>query len=430
MEEKKMTTWYIAKRQLKMLITERQYFVFFMMFINMVFAGTLPVIAAFIPRFIIDHLVSKTIESDIIMTIIFLTVFSLICAIVAVIGEYYDLGYFLGMRMKEFARINKKYHEIAYAHLEDPKFVDKAKIAFSAMNGNNMGFENVYHSIFKSLPLFFSVILYCIIIGIFQPLIFIACIFGTIITVIVKKQISKYVDKRKEDRSRTLRQKQYFYNVCYDFSYGKDIRIFNLKDKLIGDYRRKAYNYLTVIKDIANKKFSIGLLELLMMLLQDGVAYFFIIQGYFSDKISLGEVALYVGTVIGLSTTLRRLTEVLNTLQIDANYCKSYFQFMDDSSYYSFNGNLQAFPKNETLEIEFRNVSFKYPNTDKWILRNFNFKIKKGERPAIVGTNGAGKSTLVKLITGLFYVNEGEILVNGVNIKQCLTSWNIGRCSR
>jgi len=103
---------------------------------------------------------------------------------------------------------------------------------------------------------------------------------------------------------------------------------------------------------------------------------------------------------------------------------------MDDSSYYSFNGNLQAFPKNETLEIEFRNVSFKYPNTDKWILRNFNFKINKGERPAIVGTNGAGKSTLVKLITGLFYVNEGEILVNGVNIKQCLTSWNIGRCSR
>jgi len=155
MEEKKMTTWYIAKRQLKMLITERQYFVFFMMFINMVFAGTLPVIAAFIPRFIIDHLVSNTIESDIIMTIIFLTVFSLICAIVAVIGEYYDLGYFLGMRMKEFARINKKYHEIAYAHLEDPIFVDKAKIAFSAMNGNNMGFENVYHSIFNPYLYFF-----------------------------------------------------------------------------------------------------------------------------------------------------------------------------------------------------------------------------------------------------------------------------------
>ncbi|NLC94240.1 MAG: ABC transporter ATP-binding protein [Bacilli bacterium] len=328
------------------------------------------------------------------------------------------MGYFVGVRLKEFAKINKRYHEIAYPYLEDPQFVDKAKVAFTALDSNNIGFENIYHGFFRFLPTIFSVILYCIIIGLFQPLIFVACIFGTIITVIVNKQIAKYVDKRKEDRARAFRQKQYFYDVCYDFSYGKDIRMFNLKDKLIGDYRRKANDYINVIKDIANKKFAIGLLELLMLLIQDGVAYFFIIYGYFNNMITLGEVALYVGAVIGLSSTLRRLTEILSTLQVDANYCKSYYLFMDDTSYFASYGNRKALPKTETLEIEFRNVSFKYPNTDKWILQNFNFKINKGERLAIVGTNGAGKSTLVKLITGLFDVDEGEILVNGFNIKE------------
>jgi ABC-type multidrug transport system fused ATPase/permease subunit len=73
--------------------------------------------------------------------------------------------------------------------------------------------------------------------------------------------------------------------------------------------------------------------------------------------------------------------------------------------------------ENDTLEIEFRNVSFKYPNTDKWIIKNLNMKINKKEKLAIVGINGAGKTTLVKLILRFFNPTEGEILINGTNIK-------------
>ena len=68
--------------------------------------------------------------------------------------------------------------------------------------------------------------------------------------------------------------------------------------------------------------------------------------------------------------------------------------------------------------MEFQNVSFKYPKTEKYIYKNLNLKIAKGEKLAIVGVNGAGKTTLVKLLTRLFDVEEGEILVNGVSIKQ------------
>ena len=74
--------------------------------------------------------------------------------------------------------------------------------------------------------------------------------------------------------------------------------------------------------------------------------------------------------------------------------------------------------KNPQGHIEFKNVSFTYPDTTKEILKNVSFKITKGETIAIVGVNGAGKSTLVKLLLRFYDANEGEILYNGINVKE------------
>ena len=67
--------------------------------------------------------------------------------------------------------------------------------------------------------------------------------------------------------------------------------------------------------------------------------------------------------------------------------------------------------------IEFKKVSFKYPNSERYIFKDLSFKIKAGERLAIVGINGAGKTTLVKLITRLYEPTDGEILLDGINVK-------------
>ena len=69
-------------------------------------------------------------------------------------------------------------------------------------------------------------------------------------------------------------------------------------------------------------------------------------------------------------------------------------------------------------EVEFRNVSFKYPNSDNWVLKNVNVKFELGKRLAIVGQNGSGKSTFIKLLIRLYDPNEGQILLNGIDIKK------------
>ena len=90
------------------------------------------------------------------------------------------------------------------------------------------------------------------------------------------------------------------------------------------------------------------------------------------------------------------------------------FMELDEDS--ETNGGIQA--ENEDIQtIEFRNVYFKYPGTDNMILNGVSFNIEKGLHYAIVGKNGSGKSTLTKLMLGLYDIDDGEILINGKNIK-------------
>ena len=143
--------------------------------------------------------------------------------------------------------------------MEDPSFQDRYQTANSTLNTNTTGFEGAYHNIFALLPLFFSTILLSVLIGIFQPLIFLACIIGGIITTFVNREISKYVFKRKDDVARAARKRNYFYQTCYDFAYGKEVRVYRLEEKLAQDYKRRSYNYITVLKQIANRRFAVGL---------------------------------------------------------------------------------------------------------------------------------------------------------------------------
>ena len=196
----------------------------------------------------------------------------------------------------------------------------------------------------------------------------------------------------------------------------KIFRIYDLNDKIKKDFKDRNLYLLSVIKNIKNHEFQLGMWQLLLLLIQDGLAYFLVIKGYYDGLISLGDMTLYIGSIIALNTAFRDIGIKFSELKDATRYTKDYFKFLDDKSLFSFQGTHQALK--DTFEIEFKNVSFKYPGTDNYILKDFNFKINKGEKLAIVGMNGAGKSTIVKLITGLFRPTSGKILVNGIDSQE------------
>jgi ATP-binding cassette subfamily B protein len=95
----------------------------------------------------------------------------------------------------------------------------------------------------------------------------------------------------------------------------------------------------------------------------------------------------------------RRIMKVIETpYKIDDQYASEY-----------------QVPKD--VEIEFKNVCFKYPNAEECVIKNINFKVKKGETLAFIGSTGSGKSTVIQLLLRFYDVTEGEILINGINIK-------------
>lgn len=392
--------------------------VYLFFFLNMIAAGVLPVIATFIPRTIIDDLTNGLEIGLLLRHVGVLVGISLILGVVAAVANLFVNGEFIDIRMQEFDRVSVKYEHIDYWHLEDPSFRDRLEVGTMALQSNNIGFESIFHRFMRIFPFVLSIVLYSVLIGLFKPIIFVACVIGAFITFFINKAIANYALKKRDELSNKRRHKQYFYQTASDFSFGKDIRVYDLNQKISSDYKQAIYSYISVVKNISNRRFSLGLLELIMLVIQDGLAYFFIIQGYYQNSITLGDVSLYVGLVIALSTTLRLLSSELAELVKDAGYTADYYHFIDDETLYGKRGSREAIVADHPFAIEFSHLTFNYPRSEMNIFSDFSLKIKAGEKVAIVGINGAGKSTLIKLLTGLFTPSKGKIFIDGIDSEE------------
>lgn len=389
-----------------------------LIFFITIFGGLLPLIGVYLPRIIIDLVTNESDKQSIIYNIIIL------CSIGCGLGAGFAILYnildvkFLDSRLKEFIKLNDISLRIDYKYLEDANFRDYFEVSSRALDGDGMGFQGILVRIRKVLPLILTTICLAVIIGRFNWIVVLACLVSAIVVAFANTKLAKYIASKKEKKAKADRQSRYFNDVAYDFSYGKDIRVYRLEDKIVSDYDKKSSVLVNIVKDIENKRFGYGLLEIFGLVIEDAFAYYFVIKSYFDGAISLGDVSLYIGSIIVLAETFRQVTDLVTEMVKDSKYCESYYEFIDNETLYSPSGNRCALDKNEQLEIEFKNVSFKYPHTERWILKNFSFKINKGEKLAIVGTNGAGKSTIVKLITGLFSPNEGQVLINGIDVNE------------
>ncbi len=128
-----------------------------------------------------------------------------------------------------------------------------------------------------------------------------------------------------------------------------------------------------------------------------------------------------IGILIIVFTTYERLFHAFNNiLRLSSSFTKNYLDMVYLRKFFDYTfvpRNYEKIENEKNLEIEFKNVYFKYPSSNKYALKNINFKISSGDILAIIGNNGAGKSTLMKLIFKIFEPTKGQILINGINIQ-------------
>lgn len=396
-------------------VKKRDKVILVLFFMHTIIASIFPLFAIYFPKLIIDTLLKDNVDTNYLITIIIGFIF--LTALFGFLETYLNN---LGTTRLTFIRIKILYDQFAkinnldYHYTENPQFLDEHDDSFHSTSGNDVGFEGSMRKLFTLGAKIFTCLIYIIIITSLSYLILIAQVISLLIAILISNAVKRYRYQKKEELANASRKIDYYSNITHDFGYGKDIRLYEFQDRIINNYDYEIKSYVSVYKKIKNKEYLLGFIDLLFVLISDAVLYYLLITKVL-DGMTLANFSMYLLASIALSTLLKSVGEDISYIIGEGQYINDYYNFMD----HEYNEPTLGLPKvdNDTLEIEFKNVSFKYPNTDKWIFKDLNLHIKKGEKLAIVGVNGAGKTTLVKLLLRFFKPTSGEILVNGVNAQ-------------
>lgn len=213
-----------------------------------------------------------------------------------------------------------------------------------------------------------------------------------------------------------VRKMNYTYDTLISKYFSKDIRINRVKDNLHARYKMQWLNWFTSKRKILSKQFTASFLT---MFLPNIITIFF--AGYVIYNISkgdntVGDFTYYLGIMGQITTTTFGIIAAISELIQQRIKVEYYYKFMDWKPLVYENP--VPIKIKEFKSLQFKNVSFKYPNTEEYVLKGISFTINKGDKIGIVGKNGCGKSTIVKLLLRLYDVKEGEILLNGINITE------------
>lgn len=246
-------------------------------------------------------------------------------------------------------------------------------------------------------------------------LLFILCAVAMIIT---GDKLSKIAASHMDSMYRNFGLFKYWFDFSENYKNAKDIRVYNAESFIEQEHQ----NYLNEHKELSlieiNEVKSYNLLLSAFQALLIGIFYGYIALRTYSGSFTADNVVAIVGIIPVLIPAITQLSSIpmmTTTWAKNISYLKRIKEY-DSDRYF---GTLPVEKRTDNdYEIEFRNVSFKYAGSNSYALRNVSMKFKVGEHLAFVGANGSGKSTFIKLLCRLYDPTEGEILLNGINIKK------------
>lgn len=332
------------------------------------------------------------------------------------INGYVNMRSRLILRSELKSKMLMKCRKLKYEHFENDESLEIIEKAYNrAEESANIMFPK-YISIFISssvAAIGFIIQLFSIkwwlLITILTPFI-IQTIFVTKKSKNIYDELEKYWNKEK--RYKTLA------GYLRSRDYNKEIKLFGIAPYLINVYgkrlnkRNREYEKY-YFSNLKKNLFGYNLIDISVIC---NVLIFLVlfIKGTFSTGLFISLTSLIIaGTGGGIYKSFKDSTNIFSLSGYHINFFDYYNKYFNLSEKES--GKIDVVPNK--VDIEFKNIWFKYPKSYKYVLKDFNMKINSGECVSLVGENGEGKSTLVKLLLGLFFPNKGQILLNGIDLK-------------
>ncbi len=312
-------------------------------------------------------------------------------------------------------KIARKTEEIDLANFDLPDFYEKLENANREASSRPITILNSTLSLFSSI---ISSVSFVITLGTLNPLIpFILILFAlpsAVVNFAYKKITFRYIKDHTTDR----RKMNYCTHVLTDKNFNKEVKLLDLHQSFIERYKRTFANYFAGLKRIYIRESVLHMVVYIVSTLFNACFFLFVAYKVCFDGMEVGDYSLYSTALTSVLTSISGIVTNSSKVYEGTLFIDNMIEFMEVKP--------QIVPKcipaivpqkNIAHTLEFRNVSFAYPGTDRLIIKDLNLTLQGGKSYALVGLNGAGKTTLIKLMTRLYDPTNGVILLDGQDIR-------------
>ncbi len=243
---------------------------------------------------------------------------------------------------------------------------------------------------------------------------------GSILSPMLGAKASHVITKVWPYQNLSNRALSWYFQLGYRTKRGMDVRLYEQQNIIEEGMKRKAvFREGSPAIDIFRKEYGpLTAMGQVIGVLLTGIVYVFVCMKAWAGAFGVGSVTQYVGAITKLCSGLTDLLGVFGQLPFNAGYLRDIKNFLEIPND-MYQGSIPTEKRDDReYEVEFRDVSFKYPRSDIWALRHVNMKFKIGSRLAVVGMNGSGKTTFIKLLCRLYDPTEGQIFLNGIDIRK------------
>ena len=338
------------------------------------------------------------------------------------IAAYIEMNVHTGriqVRLGLIVHLVKRSASYSYPLMEDPKIQSKQAKAWEPLDGNNQAGEAVWTTLCEIMKSVMGFVIYLFLlknVSLFLILV-------TLVTTICRYWVTNYIGgweyRHREEKAELLKKFYYTMGKGKDRLFAKDIRIFGM-ESWIEDLMEKYQHLLWEFSGKGQRKYLLAdIVDILLAFLRNGVAYGYLLAMMLQGELEVSRFLLLFTAVGGFTEWISRILTNFTVLHRQSLELSTLREFLDQEELFRMeDGIVPQIQEGMGYTIELRDVTFCYPESENPIFEHLNLTIPAGEKLAVVGLNGAGKTTLVKLICGFYDPDQGEVLINGINVKE------------
>ncbi len=314
--------------------------------------------------------------------------------------------------------IMNKAKEIDVAAFDLPEFYEKLE---NANREAGMRPISVLSSTFDAISKFISLVSYVVVLMTAPDMWWAAIV---MMLVSVPTAVVSFSYRRKNYmymryRSKDRRQMNYYSDIMVNKDMVKEIRMFDLGDRFTERFDKVFDGYYSGIRKLIVRENVWQITVTVISSIVNCVFFAMIAYQVFTGRIQIGDYSLYTGALTSIATTVASLIAVSANVYEGTLFVDNLISFMKvKPTIVPAKDTPEHVRRGEAHTIEFRNVSFRYPGTERDVLKNINLTIRPGETAVLVGLNGAGKTTFIKLLTRLYDPTEGTIYLDGKDLRE------------